>query len=175
MVTAPILSYPNASDMFVLDTDASNHAIGAVLSQVQDDVERVVCYGSYVLTPEQRRYCVTRKELLAVVRFTRQFRHYLLGRKFLLRTDHNSLTWLLRFKYLEGQLARWLEELSQFDMTVVHRSGVKHGNADGMSEFLMMFSFAIVIKPDQNRKHFHVEDASTVQELTINGHGLKRM
>ena len=39
----------------------------------------------------------------------------------------------MRFKYLEGQLARWLEELSQFDMTVVHRSGVKHGNADGMS------------------------------------------
>ena len=133
MVTAPILSYPNASDMFVLDTDASNHAIGAVLSQVQDDIERVVCYGSYVLTPEQRQYCVTSKELLAVVRFTRQFRHYLLGRKFLLRTDHNSLTWLLRFKYLEGQLARWLEELSQFDVTVVHRSGVKHGNADGMS------------------------------------------
>ena len=43
MITAPILSYPNASDIFVLDTDASNHAIGAVLSQVLDDVERVVC------------------------------------------------------------------------------------------------------------------------------------
>ena len=105
MVTAAILSYPNASDMFVLDTDASNHAIGAVLSQLQDDVERVVCYGSYVLTLEQRRYCVTQKELLAVVRFTRQFQHYLLGRKFLLRTDHNSLTWYFRLKYLEGQFA----------------------------------------------------------------------
>ena len=49
MVTAPILSYPNDFDIFVLDTDASNHAIGAILSQVQDDVEPVVCYGSYVL------------------------------------------------------------------------------------------------------------------------------
>ena len=98
MVTAAILSYPNASD-------TSNHAIGAILSQLQDDVERVVCYGSYVLTLEQRRYCVTQKELLVVVRFTRQFQHYLLDRKFLLRTDHYSLTWHFRLKYLEGQFA----------------------------------------------------------------------
>ena len=79
-----------------------------------------------MLTLEQRKYCVTRKE------FTRQYRHYFLGRKFLVRTDHNSLTWLLRFKYI-GQLARWLEELSQFDMTVIHRPGVKQGNADALS------------------------------------------
>ena len=104
-----------------------------MLSQLQDGDEKVISYGSYVLTPEQRKYCVTRRELLAVIRFTRQFRHYLLGRKFYLRTDHNSLTWLLRFKYIEGQLARWLEELSQFDMTVQHRPGNRHGNADGLS------------------------------------------
>ena len=133
LVNAPILTYPSPDNDFILDTDASGTAIGAVLSQIQDGEERVVCYGSFVLTPEQRKYCVTRRELLAVVRFTRQFRHYLLGPRFLLRTDHNSLTWLLRFKYIEGQLARWLEELSQFDMTILHRSGSKHGNADGLS------------------------------------------
>ena len=133
MLSAPILSYPNAHDTFILDTDASGQAIGAVLSQVQDEAEKVICYRSYVLTPAQRRYCVTKRELLAVVRFTRQYRHYLLGRKFLLRTDHNSLTWLLRFKYIEGQFARWIEKLSQFDMTVLHRPGTKHGNADGLS------------------------------------------
>ena len=133
LVNAPILAYPNATDVFILDTDASGTAIGAVLSQLQDGDEKVISYGSYVLTPEQRKYCVTRRELLAVIRFTRQFRHYLLGRKFYLRTDHNSLTWLLRFKYIEGQLARWLEELSQFDMIVQHRPGNRHRNADGLS------------------------------------------
>ena len=112
-----------------------------MLSQIQDGHEGDICYGSCVLTPEQGKYCVTRNELLAVVRFTRQFRHYFLGRNFLLRTDHNSLTWLLRFKYIEGQLARWLEELSQFDMTVVHRPGMKHGNADGMSRIPDDYSF----------------------------------
>ena len=133
MINAPILSYPSANGVFILDTDASGSAIGAVLSQIQNDIEKVISYGSYILTPEQRRYCVTRRELLAIVRFTRQYRHYLLGRQFYIRTDHNSLTWLLRFKYIEGQLARWLEELSQFDIVLLHRSGKKHGNADGMS------------------------------------------
>ena len=133
LTEAPILVYPNAHDQFILDTDASNECIGAELIQVQSQVERVVSYGSFVLTPEQRKYCTTRKELLAVVRFTRQFRHYLLGRKFLIRTDHNSLTWLLRFKNANGQLARWLEELSQFDMAIIHRKGTMHGNADGLS------------------------------------------
>ena len=66
---------------------------------------------SLTLTPEQQKYCTTRKELLAIIRFSRQFRHYLLGRHFTVRTYHNSLTWLMNFKEPQGQLARWLEEL----------------------------------------------------------------
>ena len=74
--------------------------------------ERTIAYASAVLSTEQRRYCTTRKELLAVVKFTRQFRHYLLGRTFTVRTDHHSLTWLVNFRHPEGQVTRWLEELS---------------------------------------------------------------
>ena len=133
LTSAPVLALPNATDSFILDTDASNIAIGAELIQVQDGQERVVAYGSVSLSPEQRRYCVTRRELLAVVKFTRQYRHYLLGKPFLIRTDHSSLTWLLSFKEPQGQIARWLEELSQFDMTVEHRSGKRHSNADALS------------------------------------------
>ena len=76
--------------------------------------------GATRCTPSQRNYCTTCKELLAVVRFCREYRHYLLGRSFIVRIDHSSLTWLMRFKHVEGQLARWLEELSQFDMTIQH-------------------------------------------------------
>jgi transposase InsO family protein len=133
LTSPPILGLPNNRDPFVLDTDASDSAIGGVLSQVQQGVERVICYGSYSLSPEQKNYCTTRKELLAVVRFTRQFRHYLLGKPFQVRTDHSSLTWLLRFKEPQGQIARWLEELSQYDMKVIHRAGKDHGNADALS------------------------------------------
>ena len=130
---APLLVYLQEGGGFVLDTDASDDAIGAVLSQVQDGKERVVAYGSFVLSTAQRNYCVTRRELLAIVVFTKHFRHYLLGNKFKVRTDHNSLIWLMRFKNIEGQLARWIEELQNYDMELLYRAGRDHGNADGMS------------------------------------------
>ena len=133
MTTAPVLAYPNPDDLFILDTDASNHAIGAELLQVQNGTERLIGFGSFVFDPAQRKYCTTRKELLAVVRFTRHFKHYLLGRRFVVRTDHNSLTWLMGFRNIEGQLARWIEELSSYDMQIVHRAGKDHVNADGLS------------------------------------------
>lgn len=133
LLNAVILSFPTPDDIFILDTDASEKTIGAELSQVQNGVEKTISYASRVLTPTQRKYCTTRKELLAIVCFTRHFRHYLLGRNFIIRTDHNSLTWLLNFKNIEGQLARWIEELSQYNMVIQHRSGKKHSNADGLS------------------------------------------
>ena len=95
---------------FILDTYASNTGIGAVLSQVLGDgSEQVISYGSSVLSKQERRYCVTRRELLAVVLFLQHFRLYLLGRPFLICTDHDSLTWLSNFKEPEGQLAHWLK------------------------------------------------------------------
>ena len=133
MTSAPVLTLPNAQDTFILDTDASDYAIGAALSHVQKGQERAIAFASFSLEPEQRRYCTTRKELLAVVRFTRHFRHYLLGRPFLIRTDHSSLQWLMNFRNPSGQIARWLEELSQYDMQIAHRVGSKHENADAMS------------------------------------------
>ena len=133
ITTAPLLGLPNSKDPFILDTDASDYAIGAELIQIQNGEERVISFGSLALSHEQRRYCTTRKELLAVIRFTRQYRHYLLGRSFTVRTDHHSLLWLLNFKEPQGQLARWLEELGQYDMSIKHRQGKKHLNADALS------------------------------------------
>ena len=76
---APVLAYPNSEDLFILNTDASNHAIEAELLQLQNGVERLIGFGSFVLDSVQRNYRTTRKEQLVVVRFTRHFKHYLLG------------------------------------------------------------------------------------------------
>ena len=133
LTTSPVLGYPNREGRFVLDTDASQCAIGAVLSQEQDGKEVVLAYGSRHLTASEKNYCVTRKELLAIVWFSEHFKHYLVGHKFLLRTDHHSLRWLFRFKEPEGQIARWLERLATFQFDIEHRAGIKHGNGDGMS------------------------------------------
>ena len=72
LLTPPMLSIPTADDPFILDTDASDGAVAAELVQVQDGVEKVIAYGSFALTAEQRRYCTNRKELLAIIRFTWQ-------------------------------------------------------------------------------------------------------
>ena len=105
-----------------------------VLSQEQDDgQERVIAYGSRVLSKAERRYCVMHRELLAVVYFLQHFRPYLLGRHFTLRSDHGSLTWLRNFKEPEGQLARWLEKLQKYDFTIVHQPGQRQSNADALS------------------------------------------
>lgn len=69
LTTTPILAYPLAEGRMILDTDASNFSIGAVLSQEQGQVERVISYSSRRLGPIQERYCVTRRELPAVVAF----------------------------------------------------------------------------------------------------------
>ena len=93
----------------------------------------MVAYYSCTLSRPERYYCVTHKELLAVVKAIKHFHVYLYGRKFLLRTDHSALQWLLSFRHPEGQVARWLEGLQQYDFTVEHRAGTKHGNADALS------------------------------------------
>ena len=145
LIEAPILPYPDVDSMFILDCDASHVAIGCALSQVRDGKEVPIAFASYSLIPAQRKYCTTRKELLAVVRFTRLFRHYLLGRRFVVRTDHNSLRWLFSFSYVEGQLARWQEELESYDMEIVHRPGKLHTTRMRYLVFRMWILFVLII------------------------------
>ena len=76
---APILGYPNPSLPYIVETDASNEACGAVISQISDGLERPIAYFSKTFSSEERNYCVTRRELLAVVRGVQQFRPYLYG------------------------------------------------------------------------------------------------
>jgi len=118
----------------ILDTDASDRAIGAVLSQIdENDKERVVAYFSRCLNAPEKNYCTTKKELLAIVEALRYWRHYTIGAPIKVRTDHSSLTWIRNFKSPQGQLARWLERLAEFNIDLEYRKGVESGNADGLS------------------------------------------
>ena len=99
-----IMSYPTDDGTFILDTDASNTGIGAALSQMQlcekpqREIERPIPFASKNLTKSQRKYCVTRRELLAIIVFVHQFCHHLLGKTFVVRTDHSAVQWIWSFK-----------------------------------------------------------------------------
>ena len=136
-----ILRCPTKDGLFVLDTDASLTQYGACLQQWQWDDERqcyrlfVIAYGSKTLNEKSpaRNYSATEREMGAIMEFTWQYRHYLLGRRFILRTDHSSLQWLYNFQDPQGKIARWILKLQQFDMIVLYRPGKEHMHADALS------------------------------------------
>ena len=133
MLEVPTLAFPYPDRPCILDTDSSDVAYGSVLSQIVDGQERPIAFFSRVMSAAQQNYCATRRELLAVIASLQHFRHYLLNVSVILRTDHHSLKWLKTFKKPEGILARWIETLSEFDITIEHRPGRIHSNADGLS------------------------------------------
>ena len=133
LTSGRVLAYPTREGKFVLDTDASDHGIGAVLSQFQDGVEKPIAFASRTLSKSERNYCVTRRELLAIVEFVKQHRHYLQGTRFCIRTDHAPLRFVVQAKDPEGQLARWIDYLSTFDFEIQYRPAQRHLNADALS------------------------------------------
>jgi len=133
LVSPEIMSIPRDEGLFILDTDASGDGIGAVLQQEQDGQVKVIAYGSRTLNKSEKNYCVTDKELLSLRYFVEYYRHYLLGRKFLVRTDHQALKWLMSLKNPKERIARWQEILTMFDFDIEYRAGKHNDNADMMS------------------------------------------
>lgn len=99
LISSDIMGYPlNNVGEFILDVDASDVGIGDVFNQGQGNQEKVIAYTGRARINAGYNYCVTEKELLAVRYFIKYFRQYLLGKRFLVRSDHRSLVWLFRLK-----------------------------------------------------------------------------
>lgn len=129
---APTLVHPDFNHSFISDTDASNVSIGTVLSQIIDGTENNLAYASWTLTKCEHRYCATRKELLAVVHFVKNFWHYLCEKELsceLITAHWNDFS---SSKILR-QLTRWFEILSAYKLQIQHRQGAQHKNEDALS------------------------------------------
>ena len=108
--------------------------LDAVLSQEgEDGRERPIAYASRLISRTEKNYGSTKSEFLGVVWAFRHFRCYLLGKRFLVRTDHKALKYWQKFKDPSAIIARWMEFLSQFEFDVQYRQGRAHANADGLS------------------------------------------
>ena len=137
LTSQPILALPTFQGTFTLATDASNTAVGSVLTETVEGEERVIAYASRVLNKTERRWPTYDKELWAVVWSIRHFRQYLVGTSFKVLTDHKPLLNLPHSIVVEndatGRRGRWAVELSSYDFSVSYRKGENNGNADAMS------------------------------------------
>lgn len=128
-----LLTYPNFEEPFILTTDASNVAIGAVLSQLVDGVERPIAYLSRTLSRAEENYSATAKELLAIYFAAKTFRPYLYGKQFTIYTDHEPLTKELKLTDATGRVTRQRLYLEQFDFKILYKKGKQNVVADGLS------------------------------------------
>jgi hypothetical protein len=133
LTTEPILKYPDFTRPFVLTTDASNDAIGAVLSQGPIGKDLPISYASRTLNNAERNYPTVEKELLAIVWGCKYFRQYLYGRTFTVVTDHRPLTWIFSVKDPSSRLLRWRLKLEEYQYEVVYKKGSNNTNADALS------------------------------------------
>lgn len=133
LISAPILSCPDFSKPFCVQTDASAFGLGCVLSQHHNDGEHVICFLSRSLTKAEKNYSTTERECLAVIWAIEKLRPYLEGSHFEVITDHHSLIWLNSLKDPTGRLARWAVRLQQHDFTIIHRKGREHVVPDILS------------------------------------------
>jgi hypothetical protein len=134
MTNSPILQMFDPEAHHTLEVDASESGCGAVLLQTAaDGVERVVEYASKCFTDVQRRWCVTRRELFAIIFALRHWRHFLIGRPIVVRSDHSALRYLMSSKSLSSQWARYLDEIADYDIKVEWKPGREQRIADFLS------------------------------------------
>ena len=143
------MAYPNFDSQYILTTDASKTAVAAILSQVQDGVERPISFASRQLNPTESRYSASELEMLAVSWATRHFRCYLYGKQFVLRTDHAALRYTHNFSGNNSRLLRWSLRLSEFDFVVEYRPGTQIRHADALSRAVLAVTQNLEISRDE--------------------------
>ena len=129
-----VLCFPCLDKPFIVEVDASNHAVGGVLSQVFDDGKlHPVAYFSTALQVSQKQWSATTKEAFALILAIRHWRVYLAGTSFVLNSDHNQLTHLHSQQDPFGKFGRWISELEEFNYSIQYITGRNNGKADALS------------------------------------------
>ena len=133
LASRPILHLPDMQKTFVLRTDASNYALGAVLLQSHNGEMHPIAYASRKLLPRECRYATIEKECLAIVWAVRKFYLYLGHNPFILQTDHQPLIYMNRARFLNDRVMRWAMALQPFHIQIESMKGSMNVGADCMS------------------------------------------
>ena len=134
LASKPVLCFPQLNQPFIVEVDASNYAVGGVLSQVFEDGKlHPVAYYSTTLHASQKQWSVTTKEAFALILAVRHWHVYLAGTSFVLNSDHNLLTHLRSQKDPRGKFGRWISELEEFNYSIQYITGRNNVKADALS------------------------------------------
>lgn len=133
VTSAPCLAIPDPSREFIVHTDASGYATGAVLMQQFDEGLRPIAFLSKKMTKAERNYPVHEQELLAILNALKAWRHYLGGRRFSVLTDHQSLQYVETSAMATPRQVRWAAWLSEFDFSIKYSPGKTNVAADALS------------------------------------------
>ncbi|SJL17084.1 uncharacterized protein ARMOST_20626 [Armillaria ostoyae] len=181
-----ILAIPNATGRFRVEADASNGAVGAVLSQEQEGRWRPVAFMSKALTATERNYEIYDKELLAIMLALSEWRHYLMGalEDVEIWTDHQNLQYFRKPQKLNRRQARWVTELAEYHFVLKHKPGTANVKADLLSRrsdhdqgeddngditVLSPEHFRAMIMPTASETHERVKTATRQKELWDKG------
>ena len=134
LTTSPITAFPDFSQSFRLYTDALTAGLGAILAQVSEGRERIICCVSRSLNQAEKAYPATKLECLAIVWAVAKFRPYIMAMPFEVFTDHYALQWLKTMRTGSALLHRWSAALEEYDFTVKHRPGKAQTHVDGLSK-----------------------------------------
>ena len=170
LMTSPITAFPDFSQDFRLYTYASTAGLGAMLAQVRDGKERIICCASRSLNQAEKAYPATKLECLAIVWAVAKFRPYLMAMPFEVFTDHYELQWLKTMRTESALLHRWSAALKEYDFTVHHRPGKAQTHVDGLSRLTVDPA-----PPEDTLLHVHVlhteeEARKLAQELHSDTH-----
>lgn len=140
MSSAPLLTLPNFDEEFTIETDANNQGIGVILSQA----ERLVAFMSKSLYEKNQTLSTYEKEMSAVVLAVQKWRLYVLGRHLKIKTDHQSLKYLLQQRINTPNQQRWIAKLMGYDFKIIYKKGSKNTVVDALSREFNLSTMSMV-------------------------------
>ena len=152
LCAAPLLQFPQLNKPYIITTDASGYAIGAILSQGIIGQDKPIAYASRVLKGAELKYHTYEKEALAIMFGIKTFKNYIYGNKFTIVTDHKPL---LSFKSADKntRVQKWRLQLSGYEYDIIYKKGKMNVNADALSRNPIQNNICVITRAQKKREN----------------------